>query len=240
MDFYCLGALLYELVTGVPPFYHRDRAAMYHMIRTERPRFPSYVPSDLRDLMSRLLDKNPATRLGANGGAAEIRSHPWCQGVPWEEFQLKSVPPPFRPCLYRSNFDPVYTAMPLSEALEDTEDFASFPGFEFPESEGGSGKEDSSMLSDSTKGTEDYLVAERISNSRRMSKDVSGLLQAEVNTSRPKSSAGFLASPRCIGPDPRTVKLSQKGGLSVTLQSENTVKSLTARYSRRTRSKGGN
>lgn len=62
VDFYCLGALLYEMVFGLPPFYCGDYAKLYRAIVNEQITLPDTVEvsPELRDIIHRLLEKNPA------------------------------------------------------------------------------------------------------------------------------------------------------------------------------------
>ena len=65
IDFYCLGALLYELLVGLPPNYSEDKSKMYNDIVTVEPDYPSYLSEEAVSLLKGLLDKNPAKRLGS-------------------------------------------------------------------------------------------------------------------------------------------------------------------------------
>jgi serine/threonine protein kinase len=44
----------------------------------------------LQDLISRLLERKPAKRLGMlNGRAKDIKQHRWFEGMPWEELEAR-------------------------------------------------------------------------------------------------------------------------------------------------------
>lgn len=59
VDHYCLGALLYELVTGLPPYYSRDTDEIYESILNEELTFPEKLnlSVEIKDLLSGLLCK---------------------------------------------------------------------------------------------------------------------------------------------------------------------------------------
>ena len=57
---------------------------------------PEKFDTDAADLCRRLLDKNPKTRLGANG-CEEIMAHPWFKSVKWESILSDRKKPPFTP-----------------------------------------------------------------------------------------------------------------------------------------------
>ncbi|CAD8051545.1 unnamed protein product [Paramecium primaurelia] len=107
VDCYCLGALLYELVTGLPPFYSHNTQEIYNSILTEKIEFPQYVQISpvLKDLILQLLQKDPTERLGQNGGIVEILTHQWFQDVDFEAIANKQLKTPYQPEPLKYNFD---------------------------------------------------------------------------------------------------------------------------------------
>ena len=98
MDWWTLGVLLYEMLTGLPPFYDENTNDMYRKILTEPLHFPGpeVVPPAARDLLTRLLDRNAEKRLGAKG-AAEIKAHYFFHSIDWRKLLERKYEPSFKP-----------------------------------------------------------------------------------------------------------------------------------------------
>ncbi|KAK7743360.1 Serine/threonine-protein kinase [Diatrype stigma] len=121
VDWWTLGVLLYEMLTGLPPFYDENTNEMYRKILSEPLHFPGadVVPPAAKDLLSKLLNRDPAERLGANG-SAEIKAHPFFHAIDWRKLLQRKYEPTFKPnvvdALDTANFDPEFT----SEAPQDS------------------------------------------------------------------------------------------------------------------------
>ncbi|KAF3018854.1 hypothetical protein E8E14_007168 [Neopestalotiopsis sp. 37M] len=80
VDWWILGSLLYEMLIGSPPFYHENSDEQRNKIISEQVQLPASLPAAARDIISRLLDKDPTRRLGAQG-AAEVKAHAFFQAM---------------------------------------------------------------------------------------------------------------------------------------------------------------
>lgn len=98
VDWWTLGVLLYEMLTGLPPFYDENTNEMYRKILQDPLQFPGpeIVPAAAKDLLQRLLDRNPERRLGANG-AAEIKAHHFFANIDWRKLLQRKYEPSFKP-----------------------------------------------------------------------------------------------------------------------------------------------
>ncbi|EGY16223.1 ribosomal protein S6 kinase alpha-2 [Verticillium dahliae VdLs.17] len=83
-DWWMMGALLYEILTGLPPFYHEVHAERDRKTLAEELDVPTYVQGATADILRRLLDRNPAQRLGGVCGVSEIKKHDFFVGLDWQ------------------------------------------------------------------------------------------------------------------------------------------------------------
>lgn len=123
VDWWTLGVLLYEMLTGLPPYYDNDVPKMYKKILQDPLRFPDGFDEDAKDLLIKLLNRDPAKRLGANG-SSEIKKHPFFSQLSWKRLVLKGYIPPYKPSvegnLDTSNFDAEFTSeRPVDSVVND-------------------------------------------------------------------------------------------------------------------------
>lgn len=92
-DWYLLGEILFEAVVGYPPFIDQSKDAIKANILEGTVIFPKGVGNaPFRDLVTKLLAKNPEHRLGFSQGGQEIKTHPFFLGVDFEEVLHKQTP----------------------------------------------------------------------------------------------------------------------------------------------------
>jgi len=118
VDWWSLGALLYEMLTGLPPFYCQDRERLFEKIRKSELHYPASLSSNAKHLLRGLLTKDPTRRLGSGPkDAEEIRPHPFFASIAWDKLQKGEIAPPWAPTISgnqdTSQFDAEFTSMPI-------------------------------------------------------------------------------------------------------------------------------
>ena len=94
---------------------------MYELISKANLRTPAFVSDKAKDLLEKLLKRNPDERLGAGTeDEMAIRKHPFFADIDFDKLYRKEIEPEFKPrlngVLDSSNFDSEFT----SEAVVDS------------------------------------------------------------------------------------------------------------------------
>ncbi|XP_039237012.1 ribosomal protein S6 kinase beta-1 isoform X2 [Pipra filicauda] len=125
VDWWSLGALMYDMLTGAPPFTGENRKKTIDKILKCKLNLPPYLTQEARDLLKKLLKRNAASRLGAGpGDAGEVQAHPFFRHINWDELLARKVEPPFKPLLQSeedvSQFDSKFTRQTPVDSPDDS------------------------------------------------------------------------------------------------------------------------
>lgn len=134
VDWWALGILIFEMLSGFPPFFDDNPFGIYQKILACKIDFPRQLDFTSKDLIKKLLVVDRTRRLGnMKNGAEDIKRHRWFRGVEWESVPQRKLKPPIVPKLSSdgdiSNFE-TYPEGELdktpSVSDEDLETFKNF------------------------------------------------------------------------------------------------------------------
>ena len=98
-DIWALGIMLYQMFYGKTPFKEKTNYLIFRKIDQLQINFDSKVniPEEAKDLIKKILVKDPSTRLGAGETGSEydiahLKSHPYFKGIDWDN--LHNIVPP--------------------------------------------------------------------------------------------------------------------------------------------------
>ncbi|XP_034431309.1 protein kinase C eta type isoform X2 [Hippoglossus hippoglossus] len=116
VDWWALGVLLYEMLSGHAPFEAENEDDLFESILNEEIVYASWLGAEAVNILKAFLTKNPTWRLGcvaSEGGESAVTSHAFFADIDWEKLEHRQLEPPFKPRIKTAedvnNFDPDFT-----------------------------------------------------------------------------------------------------------------------------------
>jgi len=145
VDWWALGSILYEMMYGLPPYFHQNTNTMYRQILHDDLKFKADVRTSesAKALIRKMLVRNINQRLGSRG-AAEIKNEPFFASLEMKRVLAKKYTPEFIPPRQKNdadvrNFDTEFTEEAPQDSLatgvmsETMQAKADFSGFTYNE-----------------------------------------------------------------------------------------------------------
>ncbi|KAI2659772.1 ribosomal S6 kinase beta-1-like protein [Labeo rohita] len=125
VDWWSLGALMYDMLTGAPPFTAENRKKTIDKILKCKLSLPPYLTQEARDLLKKLLRRNASTRMGAGPrDFVDVQNHSFFRHMNWDDLLAFKVEPPFKPILRSaddvSQFDSKFTSQTPVDSPDDS------------------------------------------------------------------------------------------------------------------------
>lgn len=123
VDWWSFGALGFDLMTGNPPFRGQNHAKIQDNIVKQKVIMPYFLSPDAKDLLTRLLRKEPHKRLGScmPKDLQTLKKHRFFRKIDWRKLEARELEPPIQPMItdpeLAENFAPEFTELSLSPML---------------------------------------------------------------------------------------------------------------------------
>lgn len=120
VDWWSLGALAYDMMVGDAPFRGNNNHKVQQNILKQKLAIPYFLSNDAKDILTRLLKKDPKKRLGSHmpKDLAIIKGHRFFRHIDWKKLAAREVEPPIQPMItdpeLAENFSEEFTALSLS------------------------------------------------------------------------------------------------------------------------------
>ena len=134
VDWWSLGILGVDLLSGKTPFAANNDQKIREKIVKSKLTLPFFFGPDARDLLTRLLRKEPKKRLGAcmPKDMKTIKNHRFFRKIDWKKLEMREVEPPIKPLItdpaLAENFSTEFTDLAVSPVIAGPWDGAGSKG----------------------------------------------------------------------------------------------------------------